>query len=132
MRTTGPTEFRALRRRAAIGQEATSTGPKDKLYLVVRADLPPGQQAVQACHAMRGFAFEHEGVERAWFEASNHLALLAAPDEWALLRLAREAAHKGLRVSSFREPDRDNEVTAIALEPRAKRLLRGLPLALRT
>lgn len=30
-----------------------------KLYLVVRADLPPGPQAVQAAHAARQFAAEH-------------------------------------------------------------------------
>lgn len=107
------------------------TGPRDKLYLVVRADLCPGQQAVQSVHAMRQFVAEHEGIEREWFELSNHLALLAAPDEPSLMSLVRAATRKGLRVSLFREPDRDNEVTAVALEPRAKRLLRGFPLALR-
>lgn len=107
------------------------TGPKDKLYLVVRADLCPGQQAVQSVHAMRQFIAEHTGIEREWFELSNHLALLSAPDEWSLLKLVREARQKGIRVSSFREPDRGNELTAIALEPRAKKLLRGFPLALR-
>lgn len=29
-----------------------------KLYVIVRQDLSPGQQAVQSCHAALEFAFE--------------------------------------------------------------------------
>jgi len=29
----------------------------DKLYIVTRQDLSPGQQAVQSCHAALEFAF---------------------------------------------------------------------------
>jgi len=104
----------------------------DKLYLIVRSDLPLGAQAVQAAHAMRGFVAEHPEVEREWFEQSNYLALLESPDEPSLTRLAEDATRRGFRVSLFREPDRDNEVTAIALEPAAKRLVQRLPLALRS
>lgn len=107
------------------------TGPTDKLYLVVRADLSPGQQAVQAAHALRAFVSEHENLEREWFTASNHLAILSTRDELSLVEIAKKAAKRGLKVSRFHEPDRDNELTAIALEPRAKKILRGLPLALR-
>lgn len=51
----------------------------DRLYVVVRADLCPAQQAVQAMHAQRLFAAEHEAVERAWYGTSNTLVLLAVP-----------------------------------------------------
>ena len=102
----------------------------DKLYLVTRADLPAGQQAVQACHAMRRFAEEHPTVERAWFSGSETLALLAVKDEAGLVRVVERAQDRGLRVASFREPDRGGELTAIALEPGARRLVRSLPLAL--
>lgn len=101
-----------------------------KLYLVTRADLPPGQQAVQACHAMREFVREHPEVDRAWYDNSNHLALLAVANEEALNLLLRRAQRRGVRFSLFREPDRDNELTALALEPEARRLCRDLPLAL--
>ena len=52
-----------------------------KLHLVVRGDLPPGQQAVQAVHAMREFVREYPEVDRHWYEKSNTLALLTVPDE---------------------------------------------------
>ena len=52
-----------------------------KLYLVTRADLPPGVQAVQAAHAMREFVDLYPEAEAAWYRESNTLALLAAPDE---------------------------------------------------
>jgi peptidyl-tRNA hydrolase len=104
----------------------------DKLVLITRSDLRPGQQAVQAAHAMRQFAFQHPDADRVWFEQSNTLALLAVPDEEALRRLADRADDRDLKLSLFREPDLDNALTAIALEPghRSQRLCRNLPLAL--
>lgn len=102
----------------------------EKLYLVVRSDLPAGQQAVQAAHARREFSAQHSETDLHWYETSNHLAILAVPNEAALLRLVERAGDQGLKVSVFKEPDRDNETTAIALEPAAKRLCKNLPLAL--
>ena len=104
--------------------------PPARLYLVVRADLPPGQQAVQAAHAMREFAAHHPETERAWYESSNTLALLTVEDEAALRALLMQAFPKGLKVSPFHEPDRGGEMTAVAFEPGAKKLMRRLPLAL--
>jgi len=101
-----------------------------KLYLVVRRDLSPGQQAVQACHAMREFVAEHKETDLSWYMSSNHLALLSVQDEAELHRLVNRAARRGVRFSLFREPDRNDELTAIALEPAARRLCQDLPLAL--
>jgi len=101
-----------------------------KLYLVTRSDLPAGQQAVQAAHALREFSAQHPEVDRHWYETSNHLAILVVPNEEALFRLVERAEVQGLKVSVFKEPDRDHETTAIALEPEAKRLCKNLPLAL--
>jgi len=103
----------------------------EKLYLVVREDLSPGQQAVQAVHAFREFIRCHPQVDRSWYDSSNHLALLSVKGEHELNSLLLKARRRGLKVSSFREPDRDNELTAAALEPRARTIVRGLPLALR-
>jgi ribosomal protein L29 len=56
--------------------------------------------------------------------------LLAAPDEPFLFGLCDAAKARGLRVSRFFEPDLGNALTAVALEPAARRLVSRLPLAL--
>jgi hypothetical protein len=103
----------------------------DKLFLVTRADLSDAQQAVQAAHALREFVAVHPEVDRAWYTTSNTLAFLAVPDEEALGVLLERAAERGHPVAAFHEPDRDNEMTAIALGPSARSLCSGLALALR-
>lgn len=104
----------------------------DKLFLVVRRDLPVPQQAVQAAHALQELNMNYPESAGSWHRVSNHLALLDVPDERALADLLRKAARQGVPVCGFREPDRGDELTAIALAPcpAAKRLCRGLPLAL--
>jgi hypothetical protein len=47
-----------------------------------------------------------------------------------LWRLCSAAAADGLRYLGFREPDLDDALTAVALEPAAARLVARLPLAL--
>lgn len=101
-----------------------------KLYLVVRADLSVGQQAIQAAHAMRQFGYEHPEADRQWFEESNTLALLAAPDMAAVGVLRDKALSRGIPVAAFHEPDRGNELTAIAIGPEGRKLTQKLPLAL--
>ena len=104
---------------------------KTKLYLVTRADLPPGQQAVQAAHAMREFVACCPEVDLEWYRTSNTLAFLAVPDEDRLSALLEKARSRGCPAASFQEPDLDHELTAIALGPEGKRFCRCLPLALR-
>lgn len=101
-----------------------------RLYLVVRSDLPAGQQAVQACHVLREFIEHYPDTDREWFEESNTLVLLNAPDEVALTKLFDKARHRGVQAVTFREPDLDDSVTSIALAPAGHRLCRRLPLAL--
>ncbi len=101
-----------------------------KLYAVVRADLPPGSQAVQAAHALREFAAEYPRLEQKWHETSNTLVMLAARSEQDLVALATDLGYRGVPVSLFREPDLGNAVTAICVGPQGGRFLRDLPLAL--
>jgi len=96
---------------------------------VVRADLKPGLQAAQACHALRLFSAEHPEEDRAWYEGSNNLVLLQVPDEKALLALRDQA--NGCPASLFREPDVGDEATALALGSSARRIVSNLPLLLR-
>ncbi len=102
----------------------------DKIYLVTRSDLPLGSQAVQAAHALREFAATHPELDKLWYERSNYLALLAVPDETALSRLLERAERRLIPVVGFREPDLGGALTAVALAPGGKGLVRGLPLAL--
>jgi hypothetical protein len=97
-----------------------------RLFLVTRADLPPGVQACQALHAAIEFALAFPDVAA----AAPTLVLLAVSDELSLAWLRADAAAKGLRVSSFQEPDLNDALTALALEPAASRLVARLPLAL--
>jgi len=103
---------------------------KTKLYLVTRADLDPGQQAVQAAHALREFAALHPEEDIQWYRESNTLAFLAVPNE-ASLELLLGRAQGRAPVAPFREPDRQDELTALAIGPQGKSLCRGLPTALR-
>jgi hypothetical protein len=50
-----------------------------------------------------------------------------------LLTLINKFEHNNINLSIFREPDMDNQVTAVALEPtaRATKLCSNLPLALK-
>lgn len=77
-------------------------------------------------HAAIHFALDFPDVAA----AAPVLVLLAASDELELAWLRSDAVAAGLRVTSFHEPDLDNALTAVALEPAAGRLVARLPLAL--
>ena len=82
-------------------------------------------------HASLEFALEHPEVFKTWKEGSNYIAVLAARDQSHLSELLEKARVRGLRVSAFSEPDYNNELTSICIEPHPdnKRFLSSLPLA---
>lgn len=84
-------------------------------------------------HALRQFTAEHPEIDRLWFERSNYLGLLSVSDEKELMNLVEQATAHEISFSIFREPDIENEITAIALAPgpKSKKLCSRLPLALR-
>lgn len=104
----------------------------NRLRIIVRADLSPAQQAVQGIHAAQTFASTHPATFDDWYKSSNTLAFLVVSNEYELVRLLSLAEDRGIRSACFREPDIDNQMTAIALEPstRARKLCAGLALAL--
>jgi hypothetical protein len=61
------------------------------------------------------------------------LGLLSVTNEGELKNLIEQATARNIAVSIFREPDVDNQITAIALAPgqESKKLCSRLPLALR-
>jgi peptidyl-tRNA hydrolase len=105
--------------------------PRNKLYVIVRSDLPPGAQAAQAVHGAIAFVIDYPVIARYWHLKSNNLVVLQIPNEQCLLHLASRAQDAGIEHTVFREPDFDNTVTVVALEPAGRRLVSNLPLALR-
>lgn len=101
--------------------------------MVVRRDLTPAYQAVMCGHALSEFCLQHIDIANSWHKNSNYLAFLSVKDESELLFLIEKAQSRGIAISIFREPDIDNQVTSIAIEPSAesKRLCRNLPCALK-
>ncbi len=94
-----------------------------RLYVVVRADLPPGLQCAQACHVARAF--------RDTPDADENLIVLNAPNEEALRSLLLQAGPTA-SVACFCEPDLCGQLTAVALSgPHVQELVSALPLALR-
>ena len=121
--------------RAWIGDEPAEVPVRpvrlSKLYVVVRTDLSPGSQAVQAAHAMREFAAEHPDVEAEWHKTSNTVVMLSAVGEEHLNYLLAQAKLRNVEATGFREPDLANSLTAICVGPNGYKLpLKRLSLAL--
>ena len=114
-------------------REFTQIQNTDKLYIVTRQDLAPGAQIAQSLHAFREFIREYPELESNWYNNSNYIAVLSAKDEDELIRFLIRLEKKGIRFSIFREPDFNNEITAIALEPgdKSRRACGSYPLALK-
>lgn len=104
----------------------------EKLFVITRRDLTPGQQAVQAAHAAIEFQHEHPEISKHWNTNSKYLVFLSVPDENSLMFLLEKIKILDLKYSIFREPDMNNQATAIAVEPCEKtmKLCSKLPLAL--
>lgn len=90
--------------------------------------MSPGVQLAQAIHAFREFVFLHQEVEKDWYLHSNTIVVLSVENESSLVGLMDKAWAKDIRYAVFREPDRQHEHTALALEPKAASLVRDLPL----
>lgn len=95
------------------------------IYVLVRLDLPPSQQAVQACHACHLSGKNHPPPDEV-----PHLVLLGVPNEEALI----EWLHSGesrYQTTVFREPDLGDSLTAIAfagVSKNQRRFFSSLPL----
>lgn len=81
-------------------------------------------------HALQEFNVLYPEEAGAWHDASNTIAFLGVDNETQLKVLVGKAKQSGVSVATFHEPDRDNELTAIAIAPEGKRLTRNLRLAL--
>lgn len=111
----------------------TQIKENSKLIVVTRKDLNPGSQAIQASHAAIEFIYEHPELAHEWYNISKYLVFLSVNNQEELLELSDKLSWKDILFSKFYEPDLDNELTAIALEPssRARRVVSSIPLLLK-
>lgn len=100
---------------------------------MVRADLPNGLQAAQAVHAAFEFSQQHWDLCAPWLRDSNYLVIVSVPDEYSLMGVIEQANKLGIKFTAVREPDIDDELTAVTLQPGAiaKKLCASLPLAMK-
>ncbi|KKN65754.1 hypothetical protein LCGC14_0478930 [marine sediment metagenome] len=66
---------------------------------------------------MTEFFLKHPEITKSWHDNSNYIAVLAVENEEGLVKILKKAKTRGVRYSYFREPDMDNQLTAIVLEP---------------
>ena len=102
----------------------------EKLRVVTRRDLPIAYQAVQSGHAAIDFQYQHPVEAKDWQTQSNYLAFLTVADEAELIKLISRAILSGIKHTVFREPDLDNQITAVAFEPSeaARKMTSSCPL----
>jgi uncharacterized lipoprotein YddW (UPF0748 family) len=88
---------------------------------------------VQSSHALIDFILKYPADALMWHKDSNYLAQLSVPDEDALYKLLEKARARGIKVVPFFEPDLNNQLTAICLEPteESRKLTSSLPLMLK-
>ena len=100
-----------------------------RLYVIVRADLAPGLQLAQSCHAVAAFGASYPEPFAAWHRGESNIVCLQARDEGHLRELLA-SLDIGAQVATFCEPDLGGELTAFACD-RVPRAFSSLPLALR-
>ncbi len=81
-----------------------------KLFVVVRKDLTPSQQAVQAGHALASYLLHSLNLR--W--KNETLVYLGVKDGFQLERIKYKLNKSGIEYYEFNEPDLNNETTAIA------------------
>jgi hypothetical protein len=103
------------------------------LVTITRQDITPGYQVVQTAHAIADFIHEHPAVSKQWKEESNSIITLSTKDEQSLTDYFNRLKELTPYVTSFYEPDVEDQMTAIAVygTPSIRKVLSNLPLALK-
>lgn len=103
------------------------------MYIVVRGDLSVGEKLAQSNHASFIFSLMYPELTTDWVNESNYIVILEADNEQSLRHLARQAiTNYGLKTVMFEEPDMNNSLTAICIEPgnKTKKICSNLKLAM--
>ena len=97
----------------------------EKLYVLIREDLTPPQQAVQAGHAVAEYLLRVPGYT--W--TNGTLVYLGVQDKERLRRWGRRLEIKGIPFAVFKEPDLGNTMTALAAVTDNPKIFQSLRLA---
>lgn len=103
----------------------------ERLYVVIRSDLPAGAIASQACHAVSEFATLFPELHGLWHRGEKNIVLLSIAGETELVALRMRIAEHAIPCVSVQEPDLGWASTAIAFHGQGSKLVSSLPLALR-
>lgn len=87
----------------------------DFMTIVVREDLTQGYKVVQTAHAIADFSVKYEQEFKQWQMGSNYLCCLEAT-EFKINQLIDKLDSLSIKHHVFREPDIENQMTAIAVE----------------
>ncbi len=104
-----------------------------KMFVVVRADLPPGLRAAQAAHAVAEMCVHRPSESALWHDEAhgNYMIVLEAPHEVSLMGWFDYLQESHIDCELFREPDMNYAATALAALPHPDKneLFAQLPLA---
>lgn len=92
-----------------------------RTYVLVRRDLPRTQRAVQAGHALAELTFRAgvrmDPIFQKWVKEDKTLVILGVPNEETLKDFHQMVETRKMIHAEFREPDLNNEATALAIYP---------------
>jgi hypothetical protein len=93
--------------------------------------LKPGAQIAQSGHAIAQFFLEHPESSKEW--NNNYLICLSTENEQSLNNVLEKLESFGIPISTFYEPDLNNQLTSIAFQHNEKSYghTKSLPLALK-
>lgn len=104
------------------------------MVVVTRRDLLPGYQLVQSCHAVADYVHQNPYQASSWAKLSNSIITLSVANEKELRDVMDKLSQKyDTEATVFREPDIDNQITAISFlaDSAIRKKFRHLPLALK-
>lgn len=95
-----------------IGKQSFDRNTAMYSHVVVRADLSPAQQVVQAIHAGMSVTAQYGGLQE-----DTRLVLLSVKDQQELSELAGKLESNQIPFSMFHEPDYGVGYSALATPP---------------
>lgn len=88
---------------------------------------------MQSSHAIADFAIQFPNIFYKWHEESNYIIQLSVNDIFELQMLIDKLKKNNIKFTAFYEPDIDNQLTAICIEPseQSRKVTSSIPLMLK-